>query len=108
MLPSPSLGMDRRMLIYTPPGYHQTTKNFPVLYLLHGGGGDEEAWNRQGRAPEIIDSLIATGKAYPMIVVLTNGNPGRAATLNEIHGDTVNSVQAKPSNMRSGELKKVW
>ena len=65
----------RRMTIYTPPGYETSGKaKFPVLYLLHGMGGDEEAWIALGRTSQILDNLIAQGKAKPMIVVMTNGN----------------------------------
>lgn len=71
---SPGLGMDRRMTIYTPPGYETSRKKFPVLYLLHGAGGDEEAWIELGRASQILDNLIAQGKVTPMIVVMPNGN----------------------------------
>lgn len=71
---SPSLGIERRMTIYTPPGYEQSRKRYPVLYLLHGMGGDEEAWSALGRTAQIMDNLIATGKAEPMLVVMTNGN----------------------------------
>ena len=70
---SPRLGMKRRMSIYTPPGYDKG-KDFPVLYLLHGAGGDEEAWLTLGRTAQIMDNLIALGKAKPMIVVMPNGN----------------------------------
>lgn len=70
---SPSLGMDRRMTIYTPPGY-DGKKKYPVMYLLHGAGGDEEAWPTLGRTQQIMDNLIALGKAEPMIVVMPNGN----------------------------------
>jgi enterochelin esterase family protein len=73
--PSPVIGSDRRMMIYTPPGYSESKKSYPVLYLLHGAGADEEAWVSRGRANYIIDNLIAAGKAVPMIVVITNGNP---------------------------------
>jgi enterochelin esterase-like enzyme len=83
MVPSPTLGMDRRMYIYTPPGYKNSTQKYPVLYLLHGGGGDEDAWTSLGRTPQILDNLIAAGKALPMIVVMTNGNPGQAAAPTE-------------------------
>lgn len=71
---SPGLEMDRRMTIYTPPGYETSTDNYPVLYLLHGAGGDEEAWLALGRTAQIMDNLIAQGKAKPMIVVMPNGN----------------------------------
>lgn len=76
---SPTLGLTRRMMVYTPPGYADSNENFPVLYLLHGGGGDEEAWPDLGVAPTIMDNLINSGKAKPMIVVMTNGNPDQAA-----------------------------
>lgn len=71
---SPGLGMDRRITIYTPPGYEQSSEKFPVLYLLHGAGGDEEAWINLGRTAQIMDNLIAQGKAKPMIVAMPNGN----------------------------------
>lgn len=76
---SPTLNLKRRMYVYTPPGYENSSEKFPVLYLLHGAGGDEDAWTSLGRAPEILDNLIAAGKAKPMIVVMTNGNAGQAA-----------------------------
>ena len=67
-------GRERRMVIYTPAGYESNKKTkYPVLYLLHGMGGDEEAWIATGRLAEIMDNLIAQGKAEPMIVVMTNG-----------------------------------
>jgi enterochelin esterase-like enzyme len=73
--PSPTLKMDRRrMMVYLPPGYETGTQKYPVLYLLHGGGGDEDAWLTMGRANIIMDNLIAAGKAKPMIVVMPNGN----------------------------------
>ena len=64
----------RRMYVYTPPGYDKTADKYPVLYLLHGAGGDEDAWNNMGRASVIMDNLIAARKAKPMLVVMTNGN----------------------------------
>lgn len=71
---SPTIGAERRMAVYTPAGYDESKKKYPVLYLLHGGGGDEEAWSSMGRATQIIDNLIAEGLAEPMIVVMPNGN----------------------------------
>ena len=64
----------RRMFVYTPPNYHTSTAKYPVLYLLHGGGGDEDAWDTMGRANIIMDNLLAAGKIKPMIVVMPNGN----------------------------------
>lgn len=80
---SPSLKLNRRMYVYTPPGYEDSNKEYPVLYLLHGGGGDEDAWTSLGRANYILDNLIAEGKAVPMIVVMTNGNPDQKAAITE-------------------------
>ena len=71
---SPGLDMDRCAVIYTPPGYENSTEKYPVLYLLHGAGGDEEAWFAHGKATRILDNLIAQGKVKPMIVVMPNGN----------------------------------
>ena len=71
---SPTLGKDRRLTVYTPAGYETSGKRYPVFYLLHGMGGDENAWTELGRAAQILDNLIAQGKAEPMIVVMTNGN----------------------------------
>jgi enterochelin esterase-like enzyme len=80
---SPGLGIDRRITIYTPPGYESSKTNYPVLYLLHGAGGDEEAWIALGRTAQIMDNLIAEGKAKPMIVVMPNGNASQDAAPGE-------------------------
>jgi enterochelin esterase family protein len=71
---SNSLGTVRRAFVYTPPGYMNGTAKYPVLYLVHGAGDSEEAWSRTGHANLILDNLIATGKAKPMIVVMPNGH----------------------------------
>ena len=74
------LGINRRLTVYTPYGYETSKKTkYPVLYLLHGAGGDEEAWSSMGRAVQIMDNLIEKGLAKPMIVVMPNGNPGQQA-----------------------------
>jgi enterochelin esterase family protein len=80
---SPTIGYDRRITIYTPPGYEKSGKSYPVLYLLHGAGGDEEAWITLGRTAQIMDNLIAQGKAKPMIVVMPNGNAGQKSAPGE-------------------------
>ena len=72
-------GFDRRMTVYTPAGYESSKAKYPVLYVLHGIGGDEDAWVTQGRATQILDNLIARGEAKPMIVVFTNGNISQEA-----------------------------
>ena len=71
---SPTLDQQRRMTVYLPAAY-DGKKRFPVMYLLHGHGGDETAWGDLGRASQIMDNLIAEGKCVPMIVVMPNGNP---------------------------------
>jgi enterochelin esterase family protein len=91
--PSPTLGTERRMYVYTPPGYEKGKDKYPVLYLLHGGGGDEEGWISRGRANYIIDNLVASKEAVPMIVVITNGNP-----------DAVAAPLDKPLNTNTKEL----
>lgn len=81
---SEALGKDRRMSVYTPAGYESSKKTkYPVLYLLHGGGGDENEWLNLGRAAQIMDNLIAAGKAEPMIVVMPNGHLGLTAAPGE-------------------------
>ena len=79
---SRALGVPRRMHVYTPPGYLTSGQRYPVLYLLHGGGDNDQSWLMAGRANFILDNLIAAGKAKPMIVVLPAGHtpavPGAA------------------------------
>jgi len=78
------LEMDRRLYVYTPAGYDGGTQKYPVFYLFHGAGGDEDAWTNMGRTAQIMDNLIAQGKAKPMIVVMTNGNANQAGAQNEV------------------------
>ncbi|RYY52953.1 MAG: esterase [Chitinophagaceae bacterium] len=67
----------RQMNVYTPPGYDKDNAvNYPVLYLLHGGGEDERGWGNQGKTDLILDNLIAAGKAKPMMIVMMDGNLG--------------------------------
>ena len=80
---SETLGLQRRLSIYTPAGYETSNKRYPVFYLLHGMGGDENAWLELGRTSQILDNLIAQGKAEPMIVVMTNGNAALEAAPGE-------------------------
>ncbi|MDH6303654.1 enterochelin esterase-like enzyme [Parabacteroides sp. PF5-5] len=80
---SPTLKENRRITIYTPPGYENNKQSYPVFYLLHGSGGDEEAWIALGRTAQIMDNLIAQGKAKPMIVVMTNGHTQNNASPDE-------------------------
>ncbi len=76
---SPTLGLNRRMFVYTPYGYETGNEKYPVLYLLHGAGGDEDAWSNMGRTRQILDNLIEGGLAKPMICVMPNGNPNQMA-----------------------------
>ena len=69
---SKSVGTTRKMQVYTPPGYSEG-KKYPVLYLLHGIGGDETEWQRFATPNVLLDNLLAEGKVTPMIVVMPNG-----------------------------------
>lgn len=80
---SEKLNADRRITVYTPAGYETNGQRYPVLYLLHGMGGDEDSWSTLGRAAQILDNLIVQGKAKPMIVVMTNGNSDLQAAWGE-------------------------
>lgn len=69
---SKSVGTRRKMQVYTPPGY-SPDKKYPVLYLLHGIGGDETEWERFAKPDQLLDNLLADKKAVPMIIVMPNG-----------------------------------
>ena len=69
---SKTVGTTRKLQVYTPPGY-SADKKYPVLYLLHGIGGDETEWRRFATPDMLLDNLIADGKAVPMIIVMPNG-----------------------------------
>src|SRR5690606_21711038 len=89
---SKTVGTERRALIYTPPGFSKR-KKYPVLYLLHGIGGDENEWYNQGNPHVILDNLYAQNKLEPMIVVLPNGRAMKddRATGNIMDRDKVNA-----------------
>ena len=89
----------RRITIYTPPGYETGGQSYPVFYLLHGMGGDEEAWITQGRTAQILDNLIAQGLATPMIVVMTNGNVEQEAAPGESSLGLQRPVMTMPKMM---------
>ena len=80
---SKTVGTKRKMSVYTPPGYSRE-KKYPVLYLLHGIGGDETEWRRFTQPEVLLDNLIADGKAVPMIIVMPNG---RAQKNDRAEGD---------------------
>ena len=96
---SAALGLERRMTVYTPAGYETSGKRYPVLYLLHGMGGDEEAWISLGRTAQILDNLIAQGKAKPMIVVMPNGNASQEAAPGESSRGMVPPTMQLPKTM---------
>jgi enterochelin esterase-like enzyme len=90
---SPTLGKtQRRMYVYTPAGYEDSKEKYPVLYLLHGAGGDEDAWDNMGRTHEIFDHMIASGRSKPMIVVETNGNYNQTAAPGIVPQDPGNGM----------------
>ncbi len=96
-LPSTAMKTPRRMFVYTPPGYDASAARYPVLYLLHGSGGDEEAWPVMGIANVIMDNLIAQGKSKPMIVVMPNAYWNELASL-----DLAGPRTAPPPGVGSG------
>lgn len=87
---SKTVGTTRKMQVYTPPGYSKEIK-YPVLYLLHGIGGDETEWQRLCTPNVLLDNLIADGKAVPMILVMPNG---RAQKNDRAEGDVFRSAPA--------------
>jgi enterochelin esterase-like enzyme len=108
---SKTVGTRRKMLVYTPPGY-STNHKYPVLYLLHGIGGDETEWKRLCQPENILDNLLADGKIQPMIVVMPNGRaqkndraegnvfasaPAFANFENDLLKDVIPAIEAKYS-----------
>lgn len=102
--PSKTVGVTRKALIYTPPGY-DTAKKYPVLYLLHGIGGDEREWFKHGNPQVIFDNLYAEGKMEPMLVIMPNGRameddraggnvmaPDRVAAFSTFEKDLLNDL----------------
>jgi enterochelin esterase family protein len=103
---SSALGRNRRMHVYTPPGYETNQEKYPVFYLLHGAGDSDDSWTSVGRANFILDNLIAAGTAKPMIVVMPaghtssagfgagrgRGGPGGAPPRDEFAEDFVNDI----------------
>jgi enterochelin esterase family protein len=94
-------GTWRRAYVYTPPDYDSNTKTkYPVLYLLHGWGENEQGWHTQGHVDAILDNLIAEKRAKPMIIVMDNLNavkPGESAALYFARGSITQAVPAPPA-----------
>ncbi|MCH5215877.1 MAG: esterase [Muribaculaceae bacterium] len=101
---SEKLGLQRRMSVYTPPGYENSSRRYPVLYLLHGMGGDENAWLEIGCASQILDNLIASGKVKPMIVVFPNGNAALESAPGAGSNGLIRPTTALPKTM-TGEYE---
>lgn len=104
---SPGLKATRRLTVYTPPGYERSKESYPVLYLLHGVGGDEEAWISLGRTAQILDNLIAAGKAKPMLVVMTNGHTSNAAAPGESSKGLYKPIMMTP-DVGSGNMESTF
>ena len=110
---SSAIGGQRRMHIYTPPGYEAGSARLPVLYLLHGGGDSDDSWSTVGRAGAILDNLIAAGKAVPMIIVMPAGHiptefrlrPGFRMGHDAFNGDLVESSITPTSTRTIGRLQ---
>ncbi len=85
-LPSKILNMERKYAIYLPPDYESSTRSYPVLYLLHGGGDDQTGWVQFGEVMNITDKAIAEGKATPMIIIMPDANTTRRGYSNNATG----------------------
>jgi enterochelin esterase family protein len=101
-IPSTGMKTARRAFVYTPPGYEENqATRYPVLYLLHGSGGDEDAWPTMGIANVIMDNLIANGKAKPMIVVMPDAYWNQLASL-DVAGPRTSPPPGVGSNATAG------
>jgi enterochelin esterase-like enzyme len=81
------LGMERKFAIYLPPDYETSTRSYPVLYLLHGGGDDQTGWVQFGEVLRITDKAILEGTSTPMIIVMPDANTGTRGYFNDISGE---------------------
>jgi len=97
---SDALHETRRVIVYTPPGYDQTSdKKYPVLYLLHGFGDDETGWTNAGRANFIMDNLLAEGKAKPAIIVMPFGHLSRQSVIDINHERAIHPTTRSSTNL---------
>jgi len=85
-LKSKILNMDRKYAIYLPPGYETSTRSYPVLYLLHGGGDDQTGWVQFGEVQYIADKALQDGISTPMIIVMPDANTGKRGYSNNATG----------------------
>jgi len=99
---SKSIGAERSFRVYTPPGYETSKAKYPVLYLLHGNGQNENDWSEVGRANFILDNLIAEHKAKPMLIVMPFGHPQAS----HLSGEST-PVGVKPSAFADDLLEQI-
>ncbi len=85
-LPSKILNGERKFAIYLPPDYETSSRKYPILYLLHGGGDDQTGWVQFGEVLHIVDKAIREGKATPMIIVMPDANTGQRGYYNSVDG----------------------
>ncbi len=81
------LGGERKYAVYLPPGYDTSSRSYPVLYLLHGGGDDQTGWVQFGEVQSIADKVIAEGKATPMVILMPDANTGQRGYFNDAKGE---------------------
>jgi len=81
------LGSERKYAVYLPPGFENSARSYPVLYLLHGSGDDQTGWVQFGEVQWFADKAIAEGRATPMVIVMPDANTGRKGYFNDIRGD---------------------
>ena len=101
---SSTLDMQRRMHVYTPPGYDSGTARYPVLYLLHGGGDEDSGWSTIGRAGFILDNLLAAQEAKPMLIVMPNGSLPRRTVAPGTPPAELAARRAESQNLFTSEL----
>ena len=86
-LPSKILGTERKYAVYLPAGYENSQRQYPVLYLLHGGGDDQTGWVQFGEVQAIADKAFADLKATQMIIIMPDANTGKRGYFNDVNGD---------------------
>lgn len=86
-LPSKILNMERKYAIYLPANYETSQRNYPVLYLLHGGGDDQTGWVQFGEVQHITDKAIAEGVSTEMIIVMPDADTGTRGYFNSVRGN---------------------
>ncbi len=85
-LPSKILGVQKKYAVYLPPGYDQSSRKYPVLYLLHGAGDDQTGWIQFGEVQHIADRAIAAGEATPMVIIMPDASGERMGYFNSVDG----------------------